>query len=90
MKKVVNSRTNPLGIPEYADVEFHRFTSQFVYNNLQRSGLGELTHQITDWFERQLDIETELSQYQYTRPRVRGTDGQLYSESDMDHLMMGY
>ena len=90
MKSVVNSATNPLGIPEYANVKFNRFIISEIEINLKPLNKTHLTDQIANYFTTQADKEINLALEKYNRPVTRGRDGLLYSQADMDMAMMGY
>lgn len=74
-KLLVNSKTNPLGVPEYADVRWFGF-------------LQSLSQELRDYFEARANKAVDIAYSRYHRPIVRGRDGLLYSAADMDDAMM--
>ncbi len=76
IRRCCNAATNPLGIPENAEVKFE----VFVYSIPNPK--------IRDYFWKTQHAQMVQAHESYHRPRVRGRDGQLYSQYDMDCAMM--
>ena len=77
-KRLINSATNPLGIPENAYSQFYSFLSH----------LEKTEPYLAEYFDKAAARALEKALSDYHRPRVRGRDGMLYSQSDMDEAMM--
>lgn len=80
MLKAINECTNPLGGTNH---KIH--LEHWIAKQRAQSFPGP---QIADYFEKQYDKEENLILIAYHRPRVKGTDGLLYSAADMDNAML--